>query len=218
MIRALPLVLVVVMASCGLPVGTAPFLAAEVTVLRAGDTVVAWRPTAADDSWAPPASAAYLGARWWALATDVDATVPAATMPPFPHGDVVAASAADLDGDGTPEVVVSYRHPARVVAWDPRPLPTDSLGRSAHLGVLRGDGTPLWLARRVPHPVGAVAACGRHIALAYTGFDTAAVVATTAATWNGFGFTVAPELARRGRIGCADVDADGELDPIVIGR
>jgi hypothetical protein len=108
--------------------------------------------------------------------------------------------------------LVSHRHPVRSVRWDPRPLATDDRDRSAHLGVVRDDGSPVWLARRIPHPVGGVAACGPVIALAYT--DTT-VVATAAATWHGFGFTVAPELPGAGAIGCADVDGDGTLDPVV---
>ena len=179
MTRALPLALIVV-ASCGVWPGPAPFLDDEITVLRAGDTVVAWRPAAAGDSWTPAGSAAYVAEAWWSLVEEPETTIPGATVPPFPYGDVIAASTADLDGDGAPEVVVSYRHPARPVAWDPGTLPTDSRGRSAHLGVVTTDGTPVWLARRIPHPVGGVAACGGHIVLAYTGFDTDAVVATTA--------------------------------------
>ena len=217
MTRALPLALIVV-ASCGVWPGPAPFLADEITVLRAGDTVVAWRPAAAGDSWTPAGSAAYVAEAWWSLVEEPETTIPGATVPPFPYGDVIAASTADLDGDGAAEVVVSYRHPARPVAWDPGTLPIDSRGRSAHLGVVATDGSPVWLARRIPHPVGGVAACGEHIVLAYTGFDTDAVVATTAATWNGFGFTVAPELPGRGQIGCADVDGDGSPDAVITGR
>lgn len=216
-IRALPLVLVLV-AGCsampGLPLNLVP----DVALLRDGNTPVGWRPASAADDWLPPGSAAWVADTWWALVEEPVTTIPHATVPPFPYGDVIAASTTDLDGDGTPDVVVSYRHPVRSVAWDPATLPTDPLGRSAHLGVVATDGTPVWLARRIPHPVGGVAACGQHIALAYTGYESDAVVATTAATWMGFGFTVAPELPGPGQIGCADVDGDGLLDPVVTDR
>ena len=214
MIRALPLAFVLV-AGCTPLLGPALPFASDVAVLRDDGAPVAWRPATATEDWTPPGSAAWVTETWWALVEDPATTVPGATLPPFPFGEVIAASAADLDGDGAAEVVVSYRHPARSVAWDPGTLPTDSLGRSAHLGVVTTDGTPVCLARRIPHPVGGVAACGEHIALAYTGYETDAVVATTAATWIGFGFTLAPELPGPGRIGCADVDGDGSLDPVV---
>ena len=214
MIRALPLAFLLV-AGCGVIPAARP-LADDVALLRDGEAVVAWRPAAAGDSWTPPGSAGYVDQRWWALVDDPVAMIPGATMPAFPYGDVITASQADLDGDDRAEVVVSYRHPVRSVSWDLRRLPADSLGRSAHLGVVAADGTALWLARRIPHPVGAIAACGEHIALAYTGFENDAVVATTAATWIGFGFTLAPELAGPGQIGCADIDGDGVRDPVVL--
>lgn len=217
MIRALPLVFVLVAGCTALP-GPLPPHAHDVAVLSHGNAPVAWRPAAATADWTPPGSAAWVADSWWALVKDPVTVIPEATMPPFPYGDVIAASTTDLDGDGAREVVVSYRHPVRSVTWDPATLPTDSLGRSAHLGVVATDGTPVWLARRIPHPVGGVAACGEHIALAYTGYETDAVVATTAATWMGFGFTVAPELPGPGRIGCADVDGDGTPDPVVTDR
>jgi hypothetical protein len=210
-IRVLPLAFVLV-ASCGMIPGPG------IAVLRDGGTIVAWRPAAAGDSWTPPGSAAYVNEGWWALVGDPVVTTPGATVPPFPYGEVVTASQTDLDGDGRAEVVISYRHPVRSVAWDQGPLATDSAGRSAHLGVVTADGTPVWLARRIPHPIGAIAACGEHIALAYSEFETDVVVATTAATWIGFGFTVAVELPGPGRIGCADVDGDGTADPVVIDR
>lgn len=213
MIRALPLALL--LAACSLGPQDAVVRDGGLIVLRDGAAAVGWRPAAAGDSWTPPGSGAYVNGRWWALEGEPIIVTPTAGLPRFPYGRVIAASTGDLDGDGTPEVVVSYRHPARSVAWDPRPLPTDSQGFSAHLGVVEPDGSPVWLARRIPHPIGGIAACGAHIALAYTGYETNAVVATTAATWHGFGFTVGPELPGSGEIGCADVDGDGALDPVV---
>jgi hypothetical protein len=70
----------------------------------------------------------------------------------------------------------------------------------------------------IPHPVGALAACDRSVALAYTGSDDPGVVATGAAVWNGFALSPAPELPGPGTPGCADVDEDGRLDPVILGR
>jgi hypothetical protein len=63
-----------------------------------------------------------------------------------------------------------------------------------------------------------VAACDGAAAFAYTTLDDAAVIATGLGTWGGFGFVLANELPGSGRIGCADIDGDGRLDPVVIGR
>ncbi len=89
---------------------------------------------------------------------------------------------------------------------------------SAHLGVLDAAKTPIWLSRRPPHPVGAVAACDGTAAFAYTTLDNDAVIATGVGTWAGFGFVIEEDLPGFGRVGCADIDGDGRLDPVVIGR
>jgi hypothetical protein len=74
------------------------------------------------------------------------------------------------------------------------------------------------MSRRPPHPVGLLAACDESAAFAYTTLDDPAVVATGAAVWNGFGFTLAADLAGRGTPSCADVDRDGYLDPVIVDR
>lgn len=217
MIRAL--VVAVLLTACGTAVGgTASVVVMPAgDVLVVGDRVVAWRATAA--GWLPPASAVYRDGTWWALLEEPTVTPSPPVTPVFDRGDVIAATRADLDRDGVEEVVLSYRHPARTVPWDPRPLPTDARGRSAHLGVVDVDGTPRWLARRIPHPIGAIAACdGPEVAWLYTAFDGGTGVAAGAGTWHGFGFLLAPELPGAARVGCADIDGDGILDPVVLRR
>jgi hypothetical protein len=188
----------------------------EVVVPDADGEPVAWRPEAPSD-WLPTGDGVFMDDLWWALVAPAQLDDrPAPPLGSFGYGDVVATSEADVDGNGTTEIVVSYRHPARPVPWDPRPQATDALGRTAHLGVITPEGRPMWLAHRIPHPIGEIAACGRHAALGYTAFDDDAVVAATAASWNGFGFTLAPELPGPSAVGCSDVDGDGVLEPVVI--
>jgi len=204
--------LLVVVASC--TDATRP--AATDTVDGADENPVAWRPSAGPADWLPPGDAVFLVGSWWALLSPpaIDSTT---TDPPaFSFGEIIAWSAADLDGDQEQEFVVSYRHPARKVPWDPRPQATDAHGRTSHLGVVEANGTPVWLAHRVPHPIAALAACGDRVALAYDTPDDSAIVAATAATWNGFGFTIAPELPGQATVGCADVDDDGTTEPVVL--
>jgi len=196
-------------------------------VLVDGDGVVAWRTGHKhhDDlrvhfaGWdLPVGDAGLVGGDWWNL-THVPplGAVDAATTG-FPFGDALVASVGDVTGSGSDEILVSYRHPMTDPDWDPRPLATDASGRSAHIGVFTSDWTPVWMSRRPPHPVGALAACGESAAFAYATLDDPAVVATGAGVWNGFGFTLAADLPGRGTPSCADVDHDGVLDAIIVDR
>jgi hypothetical protein len=165
------------------------------------------------DGWEVPAGdAVLLHGSWWHPARPLDATEPAPLpdLTGFTRGDVVAAAIGDLTGDGRPELLVSYRRPAR----DPT-LPQDAQGRTAHLGVLTADLVPMWLSARPPHPVGSVAACDGSAAFTYTGLDDLAVVAVGGGVWNGFGFTLADDLPGPGVVGCVDVDGDGRTEPLV---
>ena len=77
---------------------------------------------------------------------------------------------------------------------------------------------PVWMSRRPPHPVGVLTACDGSAAFGYTTLDDPAVVATGAGIWNGFGFTLAQDLPGSGTPACSDVDRDGTLDPVIVGR
>lgn len=196
-------------------------------VLVDGDGVAAWRTGSKhhDDlrvhfaEWdIPEGNAVLVDGDWWNLTRDLPLQVAPASTAGFPFGDANAGSVGDVTGDGSDEILVSFRHPMRNLDWDPRPLATDTSGRSAHIGVFESDWTPVWMSRRPPHPVGSLAACDGSAAFAYTTLSDSIIVATGAATWNGFGFTVAPDLAGPGAPACADVDHDGRLDAIVVDR
>lgn len=171
----------------------------------------AWRP--------PQGDAALVAGRLWALDRSVVPVEPTVVVPPFSEGVIVDSAAGDLDGDGADEVLISYRHALRSYSTIRGPsLPTDLSGRSAHLGVVEIDGTPLWLSRRPPHAIGHVAACDRAAAFAYTELDDDTVTATVAGTWSEFGFVLEEELPGPGRVACSDVDGDGLLDPVILDR
>ena len=201
-------------------------------VLLDHDRVIAYRigRTSHDDfrarfaGWDLPAGdAVLLDGEWWALA---DPVTPAPVVRPpgittFAHGDLVAASLGDVTGDGQPDLAASYRHPFRPSALSEAyagAVGVDAAGRSAHLGIFTPGGEALWAAGYIPRPVGDLAACDGAVALAYTGLDDPAVVATGAAVWQGLSLHPTPELPGPGSPGCADVDGDGTLDPVILGR
>lgn len=171
----------------------------------------------------PRGDAVLLDGEWWTLARPAD---PAPVRPPpdglaFTYGDLVAAAIGDATGDGLLDLAASYRHPFRPSTLSearPGVVGMDSLGRSAHLGVFTLSGEALWAAGYIWRPVGDLAACEGAVALAYTGLDDPAVVATGAAVWQGLSLEAAPELPGSGRPGCADVDGDGRQDPVILGR
>jgi hypothetical protein len=174
--------------------------------------------------WNPPrGDAALIDGEWWTLlrmVTPAPVERPARDVP-FEQGDLTAAAVGDVTGDGQPDVAASYRHPLRdsvVTEALPGVVPVDSRGRSAHLGVFTLEGEALWAAGLIPRPVGDLAACDRSVSLAYTGLDDPGVVATGAATWEGLSLWPAAELPGPGLPRCADVDGDGRLDPVILGR
>jgi len=171
----------------------------------------------------PDGDAALLSGEWWTLARPV---IPVAVRPPpspfsFDRGDLTAAALGDVTGDGALDIAASYRHPFQPSALSearPGAVGVDSMGRSAHLGVFTPQGEAQWAAGLIPRAVGDLAACDGSVALAYTGLDDPGVVATGAAVWQGFGLRPAPELPGPGVPGCADVDGDDRLAPVVLGR
>ena len=171
----------------------------------------------------PAGDAVLLDGEWWALVHPV-ALAPVVRPPgilAFAHGDLVAASLGDVTGDGQPDLAASYRHPFRPSALSEAyagAVGVDAAGRSAHLGVFTPGGEALWAAGYIPRPVGDLAACDGGVALAYTGLDDSAVVAAGAAVWQGLSLRPAPELPGPGVPGCTDVDGDGRLDPVILGR
>jgi hypothetical protein len=58
--------------------------------------------------------------------------------------------------------------------------------------------------------------CDGSLAVGYGSFETEGIVATGVLAWEGFGLFTAPVLDGEGTPGCADVDRDGLLDPIVL--
>ncbi len=106
----------------------------------------------------PTGDTAWLDGSWWSLTRD-PATSPstAATLSEFRHGDLLAAAAGDVDGDGNDEVVASFRRPYRATPFmetHPEVQWADSAGRSAHLGVYKPEGLKeVWVAGSVLQPI-----------------------------------------------------------------
>jgi hypothetical protein len=140
----------------------------------------------------------------------------------FAEATPVAAAIGDATGDGVDEVVASYRRPYR-----PRLLHhvfsevtfQDPAGRTAHLGLFDPvDGRLIWGAGTMLRPAERVAVCDGSLALGWSALDTPGVIGGGAWTWASFGFSTLPDLDGPATPGCADVDRDGLLDPVLIGR
>ncbi|HSF84312.1 MAG TPA: CapA family protein [Acidimicrobiia bacterium] len=176
-------------------------------------SAVEWREPDGDAAWLDG---------WWTLATAppgvTDETVDPALVAAF--GTSTAVGIGDADGDGRDDLVAAFVRPLRPTMINQRFTEidwTDRAGRSAHLGVYDVESKePRWVAGSLPRVVVAVAVCDGSLALAFRELDGAAVVATSAWWWRGFGFGTASDLAGRGSPGCLDVDADGHLDPVLL--
>jgi poly-gamma-glutamate synthesis protein (capsule biosynthesis protein) len=202
----------------------------EVMVDRSG--VVAYRVAVTEHpdrrvefrEWLDPAGdAAWLDSSWWSL-TREPATAPAtsANVGEFRHGDLLVAAAGDIDGDGTDEVVTSFRRPYRNTPFmdtHPQVQWADSEGRSAHLGVHDPDGLKeVWVAGSVLNPIAGLEMCDGSLAVIHDQLDDPTIVSAGAWTWNGFGFDTAPTLAGGGTPACADIDGNGQMDPVILDR
>lgn len=207
---------------------------AVLEVLADGDGVVAYRVGTTEhgdrrvhfEGWhLPEGDAVLLDLEWWTLVRPVTATPRqevAGLAKRFTAGDIVDAALGDATGDGRVDLVVAFRHPLRsnpVNSRYPERQWADAQGRSAHLGVYRPDDlTPLWVAGSLFRPVVRVAPCDGGLAVAFSTLDSPAVVAAAGWVWQGFAFAVPVELPGAGEPACADVDGDGHLDPLVLGR
>jgi hypothetical protein len=160
---------------------------------------------------------------WWALTRSaVPATTTVATVDNFRHGDLVVAAVGDIDGDGDTDLVASFRRPHRMTPFmETRPdlQWADAQGRSAHLGVYDPETLEeLWVAGSVLLPVAAVEVCDGALAIGHDRLDDPAIVAGGAWTWNGFGFDTAPDIPGSGTPACADIDGNGDTEPVILDR
>jgi poly-gamma-glutamate synthesis protein (capsule biosynthesis protein) len=174
--------------------------------------------------WRPPREdAVALEGGWWTPARAI-APEPVPSPPSLAafEGDVLDAAIGDVEADGRRDLVVAFRRPYRETSVNtlfPSERLTDDLGRTAHVGLYRpGDLRPRWVAGTLLRPVAGIAACDGAVAVAYSTLNDPAVVGAGAWRWAGFGFVPLPDLPGAGVPGCADVDGDGALDPVIFER
>ena len=144
------------------------------------------------------------------------------TVAEFRHGDLIAAAAGDIDGDGASDVVASFRRPHRMTPFmelHPELQWADAQGRDAHLGVYQPDGlVEIWVAGSVLLPIADLEICDGSLALVHDHLDVPTPVASSAWEWNGFGFDTAPDLPGPGTPACADINGDGKTEPVILNR
>lgn len=171
----------------------------------------------------PTGDAAWFDGSWWSIVRKPpSAPSTAISIDGFRHGDLTAAAAGDLTGDGRPETVAAFRRPFEPTAFSalrPDRQWFDSLGRSAHVGVYRGqDLEEVWVAGTVLHPVGSLQVCDGGLSLLHTGMDGPAPDGVAAWSWTGFGFATSTILPAHDGIACADLDGDGRTEPVALAR
>jgi hypothetical protein len=185
------------------------------TVAAAPASFLGWKTTSSD--------AVALDGGWWTMARMVK---PAPVKRPASlagfKGKVTTAAIGDAEGNGSRQLVVSFRRPFRPTKVDvlvPRQRLLDRHNLTAHLGLYRpGDLRPLWVAGTLLRPVARLAVCDGSLAVAYSTLNSPTIAGTGAWKWGGFGFTPLADLPGTGKPACADVDGDGRLDPLVLER
>jgi poly-gamma-glutamate synthesis protein (capsule biosynthesis protein) len=198
--------------------GAAGVIAYRVAVTEHGDRrvrFVEWQQPVGDAVW--------LDGGWWTLIGSPRLADPGdVAVEPFRHGDLTAAAEGDVTGSGTRYVVASFRRPfveTDYARLRPDTQWVDDSGRSAHVGVYsRTNLDEVWVAGSVSMPVAGLAVCSGSISVTHDSLDDAAVTASGAWVWNGFGFATAPDLPGAGTPGCADVDLDGRTEPVIVDR
>jgi poly-gamma-glutamate synthesis protein (capsule biosynthesis protein) len=205
---------------------------AMLEILAASDGVVAYRVGISEHpdrrvefvEWLPPVGdAVWLHDSWWSLTlTPVVATPAPVEISGFRYGDLTAAAAGDITGDGLSDIVASFRRPHRqtpLMELRPDVQWADASGRSAHLGVYDPDGwREIWVAGTVVMPVAGLTICDGAIATVHDQLDDPTLVAAGAWDWNGFGFDTAPTIPGSGTPACADIDGDGSAEPVIVDR
>ena len=194
-----------------------------VVAYRVGMTEHADRRVEFVEWLAPERDAVWLHGSWWNLLKDTTVEPSTAVeIDEFGYGDLTAAAAGNATGEGAQDLIVSFRRPHQStplmelrpdVQWE------DADGRSAHVGVYEPESLrEIWVAGTVVMPVADLAVCDGAIATIHDRLDDPTIVAGGAWQWNGFGFDTAPELPGTGTPACADVNADGHTDPVIISR
>jgi poly-gamma-glutamate synthesis protein (capsule biosynthesis protein) len=176
---------------------------------------VEWLDPIGDSGW--------VDGSWWSLTRPLPATPGTTTVvDDFRHGDLVAAASGDINGDGAPDVVASFRRPHRMTPFmetHPEVQWADAQGRDAHLGVYRPDGlVEQWVAGSVLLPIAALEVCDGSLAVVHDQLDDPTVTAGGAWAWNGFGFDTAPDIPGGGTPACTDINGDGQTDPVILNR
>lgn len=193
-----------------------------VRAYRVGRTVAA--APASFLGWKRPGiDAVALHGGWWTLTQAVESAAikRPASLAGF-KGKVTTAAIGDARGDGTSQLVVSFRRPyspTKVGKLVPRNRLLDRHNLTAHIGLYRPrDLRPLWVAGTLLRPVARLAVCDGSLAVGYSTLNNPSIAGSGAWKWGGFGFAPQADLPGSGKPACADADGDGRLDPLILER